>query len=216
MTRFNGRWFPVGTADRWARNRVAIGDVVAYDFRAWEVTHLRVDDFGEDEEQVATRYRPDARERMRPYSVSLRRLHGPVHPRENSRQEIALRVRAFAIGGFERYDEGRVPLCSCCGHPWPCRMVEAKKDAEDQARVMDERMSRVGVGVCYGCGEPITRRQESITYPEGNVDFPGYPPPRFHTRKKCAGARWSYDKRRAALYPDKPEVTSDESAKGMF
>lgn len=216
MTRFNGRWFPAGTAYRYARDRVAEGDVIAYDRRAWVVTHFRTDDFSDDEQQRAAAYRPEARDRLRPYIVSMRRLHGPKHSRENSRQEIALRVPAFTYGGFEQYDEGRVPLCSCCGHPWPCLMVDAKKDAEDQARIMEERMGRVGVGVCYGCGEPITARQESVTYPEDNVDFPGYPPPRFHTRKKCANERRSYDKRRAALYPDKPEVAADQSAGGMF
>lgn len=214
--RFNGRWYPVGTADRYRAGRPEVGDVVAYDFRAWEVTHLRIEDFAEEEDLRANSYRPEYRDTKRPYSISLRRLYGPTHPRENSRQEIALRVRAFAFGGLERYEEGRVPLCSCCGHPWPCRMTEAKRESEGQARLLDERMKRAGVGICYSCGEPITSRQGSVTYPEGNVDLPGYPAPRFHTRQKCYAGRASYEGRRAKAYPDAPSLIEAERQEGLL
>lgn len=203
------RWHPEGVDSNYGTGRPEFGQTVAYERAAWIVAHVRVDDPSEDEAKKIAAYRPEYRDARLPYSVTLRRIYGPRHERENSRQEIGLGVRAAAHWRFPVYDEGRVPLCSCCADPWPCLMADAKKDSEAAARVLDERIARAGVGICYGCGEVITQRQESTTYPEGNVDLPGYPPPRFHMRKACRGERMSYERRRATAYPE-AAVTSDE------
>lgn len=201
MGGWNGNWHPSGTIREYGPRRPDIGDLVAYDRRAWEVTHVRVDDFTENDLKRAAAYRPQYREQMKPWSVSLRRVHGARHDRENSRQEIALRIAAFAYDGFERYDESRVPLCSCCGHPWPCILADAKRESERAAEVMDKRLSRMGPGLCYGCGEVITTRQERVTFPGDHADFPGRGGPTFHTRRKCYGRRADYA-RRAGLTPE--------------
>lgn len=201
MGGWNGNWHPAGIVNEYGRRFPNLGDMVAFDRRAWEVTHVRIDDFAEDDLARAELYRPQYRDQMKPWSVSLRRVHGPRHDRENSRQEIALRVPAFAHGGFDRYDDGRVPLCSCCADPWPCILTDAKRESERVAEVMDKRMARMGPGICYGCGEVITQRQERVTFPGDHADFPGRSGPTFHTRRKCYGERASYA-RRAGCTPD--------------
>lgn len=203
VTHADGRWWPAGT-DR--KRRLEVGDLIARYFAAWRVTHVRDDDPTEEEAAQLARLRPEYRERCRPYSVTLRREHGPKHEHENSRQEIGLRIPVATYRHWDAYSGDRVPLCSCCGHPWPCQMLVAEDVAEQSAKAMAARMARVMPGLCYGCGEVITTRQGSISMPEGNVDIPGYPAPRFHTRRSCAGELHAYLGRRKRQLPDAPEV----------
>ncbi len=195
MGGWNGAWHPAGVVTEYGRRRPNVGDAVAYQRRAWEVTHVRVDDFTEDDLPRLAPWRPEYHDEMRPWRVSLRRLYGPPHERENSRQEIALRIPAFTFGGFDRYDEGRVPLCSCCNHPWPCILCDAKRESERAASIMDKRLGRMGPGLCYACGEVITQRQERVTFSGEHADFPGRGGPTFHTRRKCYGERAAYARR---------------------
>lgn len=211
MSGFNKDWHPAGTSYACGRRRAEVGEVVAYDRRAWEVTHVRVEDFNEEDLPRAAAYRPEYRDECRPWSVTLRRVHGARHERENSRQEIALRIRAFAYGCFDRYDEGRVPLCSCCGQPWPCLFADAKRESERAAEVMDVRLGRMAPGLCYGCGEVITQRQERVTFPGEHADFPGRGGPTFHTRQKCYGERAAYA-RRARMTPEATPIDSEVQA----
>jgi hypothetical protein len=62
--------------------RPDVGDVVAYDHRAWEVTHTADAEPTPEEQQRLDSYVPAWRDKMRPYRVSLRRVHGERHDRE--------------------------------------------------------------------------------------------------------------------------------------
>jgi hypothetical protein len=159
--------------------RVAVGQVIAWDYRAWEVLH--VDPMTE----------PDAD--GRDTRVVLHRLHGPAHDQENDRQDIVFRVNSRWRP--EVYRDGRVWLCSCCGHPAPCRLTLAEEEARRAARVFEERLARMGPGLCYACGEVITTKQERVTFPGEHADFPGRGAPTFHTRKACLGERMAYARR---------------------
>lgn len=212
--RWDGRWRPEGATHHYGRRFPEVGETVAYEYRAWEVTHFRLDDFAEDEMERARLYKPEARERLRPYRVSLRRVYGEKHHRENSRQEIALAVFAFTHWSFDTYDEGRVPLCSCCQNPWPCLVSVAKEQSEEEAKRLDKRLARAGVGICYACGEVITSRQKSAEYGSGNVDLPGYPTPRFHLRESCRYERVGYMDRVMKAQGD--EVVTGTVDEGMF
>ena len=184
MGGWNGSWHPAGVVKEYGRRRLTVGDLVAYDHRAWEVTHVRVEDFAEDDLPRAGGYRPEYLEQMRPWSVSLRRIHGARHDRENSRQEIALRVRAFAYGSFDRYANGRVPLCSCHGEPWPCIEADQQAQAVKELEAAERELSRMP-GCCPACDEPVTSRQKSITFGGPNVRNPLAEGPTFHLRRKC-------------------------------
>lgn len=174
------RWFAMGASH--SMRRPEVGDVVAWERAAWTVMHVATTDPTDDEVKYLKAYRAEIREKLQPYKVSLRRLHGPQSPRENSYQDMALRARAANSIGFQTYPAGRVPLCSCCGHPWPCLMLDSEREAELTAKVMSDRMDRVMPGVCFGCGEPVTSRQKAARFPEPNVQVPGSPPPVFHMR----------------------------------
>lgn len=190
---FSGDWRPSGVAREYGRRgRPSVGDVVAYDRRAWEVTHVRVDDFEAGDQERLAGYRQQYRDEMRPYHVSLRRIHGMRHERENSQQEIALRVAAFTYGGFDRYENERVPLCSCCGHPWPCLEADQQAQAAKEIQAADKELSRMP-GCCPACDEPITSRQRSITFGGPNVRNPLAEGPTFHLRGKCSGAAARYE-----------------------
>lgn len=189
---FSGRWRPEGVVREYGRRRPSVGDLVAYDYRAWEVTHVRVEDFdGGDQERVSV-YRPEYRDEMRPYIVTLRRIHGAPHERENSRQEIGLRIRAFTYGGFDRYENGRVPLCSCHGEPWPCAESDQQRQAAKELAKAERELSRIP-GCCPACDEPVTSRQKSITFGGPNVRNPLAEGPTYHLRLKCRSAAAAYE-----------------------
>lgn len=192
MAGFSGAWHPAGVAREYGRRRPAVGDLVAYDHRAWEVTHVKLRDFDGDDQERADGYRPQYRDEMRPYSVSLRRIHGERHESENSRQEIGLRIRAFVYGGFDRYENGRVPLCSCHGHPWPCAESDHQRQAEKEIKAAEKEL-RLIPGCCPACEEPVTSRQKSITFGGPNVRNPLAEGPTFHLRHKCRGGAARYE-----------------------
>lgn len=197
---FSGNWHPLGVAREYGRRRPSVGDLVAYDYRAWEVTHVQVRDFEADDEERLRGYRPEYRDEMRPYSVTLRRVHGAPHDRENSRREIELRVRAFAYGGFDRYENRRVPLCSCHGHPWPCMDAEQQEQAEKELKAA-EKVLRLMPGCCPACEEPVTSRQRSITFGGPNVTNPLAEGPTFHLRRKCRNAAATYEEKWVTAEP---------------
>lgn len=197
---FSGNWHPVGVAREYGRRRPTVGDVVAYDYRVWEVMHVKVRDFEDANQDRLAGYRPQYHDAMRPYSVSLRRIHGAPHDNENSRQEIGLRIRAFAFGGFDRYENGRVPLCSCHGHPWPCQDADQQAQAEkEMARA--EKALRLLPGCCPACEEPVTSRQKAITFGGPNVTNPLAEGPTFHLRRKCERAAAKYEDAWVAAEP---------------
>lgn len=203
-----GEWFPLG-ADR-LRRRPEVGDIVGLERAAWTVMHVRVDSPTEDEQKHINAYLPAYRDQKMPYRVTLRHLHGPEQERQNDAGDVAYRVAGGAYCSWWYYPSGRVPLCSCCGDPWPCRMLDAERDAEQAAEVMSGRMDRTMPGCCYGCGEPITQRQKSVRYPEPNVQVPGAGAPTFHLRNKCWWSAVLYERDRAQLYPDAPPLATQE------
>lgn len=208
-TQMSGRWLPGGVS-RTSRQRPNEGDLIAFEFAAWRVMHVNdaiPDD--EDEKRIGM-YRADVRARYMPYRMTLRRERGPKHERENSRQEIAFRISSANYHGWDVYESERIPLCSCCMDPWPCRMLAAEDQAERSAQVMSERMDRIMPGACYGCGEPITPRQGSMVMPEENIDIPGMPPPRFHTRQSCWPERDAYERRRAKALPNAEPISRQQ------
>lgn len=181
------RWQGLARADY--RTEAVEGEVIAYDFGAWIITGIHADDA------------------KTTYALDLKCLYG-----EHKGREGTLKLSRHGFRSIARYAAGRVPLCSCCGNPAPCRIAEAERVASASMALLEIRMARAGVpGICYACGEVITNRQESLTYPpdEGNIQLPGYPSPRFHLRGQCSNARWNYAEDRAKRLPDQLAVDPD-------
>ncbi len=185
------------------RSRIAYRDltegmVIAWDFRAWEVTH------------VAERGTPT--EDGRDMRATFRRLHGPKHERENQFRDMVVSFSSNAYG-LNIYRSSRVWLCSCCGDPAPCRIEVAEEVSASAAVEFEKRIRRMGPGLCYGCGEVITQRQERMTYPGDHADMPGRSGPTFHTRRACSDERAAYA-RRAGLHFDGGPIAAP--CAGMF
>lgn len=173
---------PFWIVKRHYRGHPAVGMVLAYERGAWEVTHVSEAVDGDE------------------IRATFRRLHGPRHERENGYRDMAVSYPATGAN-FTEYHTGRVWLCSCCGDPAPCRMQDAEEQSVEAAAEFEKRLKRMGPGICYGCGEVITSRQERVTFPGEHADFPGRSGPTFHTRGKCYGERAAYA-RRANVTPE--------------
>lgn len=190
------RWLSLGT--QWLDRRPVAGDILAVEYAAWQVTHIAEAEPTDEEREHIAVYRLEYRDRLMPYRLTLRRMYGPAHERENSAGDVAVRVPVRASRMWHHYPSGRVPLCSCCGHPFPCRMETAERESQRQGELLARRLDRIMPGICYGCGERITARQRSIRYPEPNVEVPGAGPPTFHARKQCRGHALDYERSRDA------------------
>lgn len=182
---FTAHWSPLGV-ERETSGRPPVGRLIAYRHAVWRVV------------KVTDRKLPADAEKWDkpPYGVDLDWVAGAEPPWRDKHPD--------KVGGtleipFRRYVSwlvypvsDRWPMCSCCGEPVPCR-------AEMQDRAIDAGMERVAdlmsilPGTCWACREPITHRQDSVTYPGENFLLPGAPPPSFHTRQACVGSAKKYE-----------------------
>lgn len=198
----------MGTKRR--RDTPEVGQTIGLDRAAYIVTHASPATATEEEDDYLKHQRADMQERRGPWNLTLRRVHGPVIYRENEFHETAIRVPAGYWQDWQVYEEDRVPLCSCCQHPWPCIMTTSAKDAKQQSAILEEKMNNAKPGHCYSCGEIISTRQQFIRYPEDNVELPGFPPPSFHLRNACADGQRAYEKSRTKALPDAPVVWAQD------
>lgn len=191
-------WRPDHATGYYGGGRPTVGAIVGYAYRAWEVTHIAKADPTPEEQQRLDHYTPKGREKMWPYRVSLRRLHGERADRENSRQEIGLRI---PIGySLPTYPNGRVPLCSCHSHPWPCRESEEQAQAAKELAKAEEWLNLLP-GCCPACSEVVTSRQKSITFGGPNVLNPLAEGPTYHLRSKCYRSAAAYEEKWVADEP---------------
>lgn len=87
-------WRPVGTKvfSGLTGRRLTVGDVIAWEWAAWRVEHVQDAIPTGDEERYAVSGRG-------PCWVSLRRLHGPSHPKERDIDPGLNRVADVAMAG---------------------------------------------------------------------------------------------------------------------
>lgn len=190
-----GRWCPEGTDSGWtaSRRRPDVGELVAWDWRAWEVMHVRVLDPTDEETERLDHYPKPVQALLLPYAITLRRVHGAPAKGENSVGDIGLRIPVGSSASFPRYTDNRVPLCSCCSHPWPCREnVDGVRAAAELEKA--EREMRLLPGCCPACQEPITARQKTISFPGPYVRNPLAPSdPSYHLRRACRSEAARYE-----------------------
>ncbi|MEU6233817.1 hypothetical protein [Kitasatospora sp. NPDC047058] len=83
-------------------------------------------------------------------------------------------------------------VCRSCGELPPCREEELDKTVNRQIAKSDRLLS-IPAGACMGCGEAISGRQKSVSFPGPNLwrlDLPAGTA-RFHVRKECS--HWVYE-----------------------
>lgn len=103
------------------------------------------------------------------------------------------------------YPHGRWPRCSCCGEPMPCRAELTDLRVDAGAERFEELASRLP-GCCWGCGEPVTRRQKTVRYVGDNLDLPGGPAVVFHARSSCHYAASKYEERWLKANPSRSRI----------
>lgn len=178
-------WAPLGAVR--VHERPAVGAVVVLHRGVWKVTDVELLPLNDDDrDEWLERGMPDLDTwRRRPYQLVLEYLGGlvpagfdpadtanevtlPVHPRDDEPE-------------WHVYPSGRWARCSCCGHPMPCP-DELRDRAVNASLLLLELHTLKQPGCCWGCGEPITRRQKYVTYPGDNLDLPGGMEVRFHRK----------------------------------
>ncbi len=201
-TRYDGTWVPEGVTNR--RRRPHVGELIAFEYAAWRVIHCDVDDLRDGEEKILKGIVPSYRDQAQPYRLALRREMGPAHERENSAQDIAFRIPARYFRGWDLYETGRVPLCSCCSNPWPCRNLINETAAAAEARKLEHELKLLP-GCCPACQEPITARQHTIEFPGEYVRNPlGPVDVQFHLRRACRQEAARYEEAWVAADPTRP------------
>lgn len=193
------RWHPVGAKDK---KRPEVGDLVAHDHRVWRVMSVRlraeVDWSDEDRTRVSWYVEPYRSQHL-PAAMILRPIEVTSDdPRSRDHD------KAYRLGGaaswysWPVFPNEHYPVCAQCHEPVPCR----DQMAETLSHKASERMSRYEMaGVCPSCGEVVTRRQQSLTWPD-NAEVPGGPPVTFHMRRQCRGSAHDYEKRWVAMDPN--------------
>lgn len=130
-------------------------------------------------------------------ALYLRREAGPRHPWE--RREGVVHVAMLERGPFQIVEV--YPVCSCHGHPWPCKQMVMDRQIEAEARALEVRLGRAVPGVCAACGEPVSSRQRHVVFPGENLLVPGGPPATFHLRDACRRRAEGYEEKRLTADP---------------
>lgn len=170
------------------------GALIAFDHAVWRVVRV-VDwpevDWPEPYRQYVTQQAAHGRT-VTPVHVTLRPPWRHDHPdpvvqRREDRSVTALPGRTiWHVVTSEHY-----AVCVRCQEPMPCRHRHAKHVAAQHMA----RLARYEIaGSCPACREPITDRQQSITFTE-NLELPGGPPVTFHLRGRCRGEAEQYEQR---------------------
>lgn len=188
-------------------NRPPVGRLFGYDSAVWrivDITDLELDN--NDREAWLREGMPDlATWPARPYRAAVEWVGGkrPDNAPADDPHPMAdrvVRVKHRALQWDLYPESGRWPMCSCCGEPMPCRAELQDREVTAGFERMTKWVMRQS-GCCWGCGEPITRRQKSIAYPGENLDLPGGMEVRFHTRTACWSAAVAYEERWVAVDP---------------
>lgn len=119
----------------------------------------------------------------------------PRNPQPDGKDRRGIRVHPWWRDGEEwRPLTDPYPVCPDCALVWPCPCDDRNK-VTAQAMAELDRLGAIMPGCCWHCAEPITSRQDAVTYPGDNLDLPGGHPVRFHTRRGCAHAAKAYELR---------------------
>jgi hypothetical protein len=197
-----GSWRPQGGHECGWRD-LKLGDLVAVNRAVWRISEVRdvpVADWDEHDRSYFERDREGA-ERWGTGPVpseetwDRRPLYLKLYPAKGGKRH-SWKVRVYAHLRSAWVLPEHYPVCAECGEPWPCPEIDIVLELQKQAAVMDD-LESIMPGCCWGCREPITSRQSSVTFEGENLLLPGAPPPVFHTRRKpgCLGEAMRYEEK---------------------
>lgn len=190
-------WRPDATTPKYGRPLV--GRLLGHLHGVWRVTAVTEAELSEEDRAVwLAAGRPDLNTWPgRPFEVHLEFVGG-LRPDWAPDDDVAptgrLPMPAGKVARWHVYEGDRWPMCSCCGEPTPCRATIEDREVATSLRRID-RLAQRKPGHCWGCEEPIGRRQKAVAYPGDNLDLPGGPEVVFHTRWRCWGSAKAYELR---------------------
>lgn len=212
-------WYPLLTD---SQNRPGNGQLLAYKHAVWKVVEVEDVPLSEDDRELwLDRGMPDLDTWPgRPYKMTLEWVGGAEPPwfkEGNSHRRGTVTIPASRYGSvsWRVYRDGRWPQCSCCGEPMPCRAeLQERQVAAGMDRIA--RLEAVLPGACWACTEPVTSRQDSVTYPGENLDLPGGQEPVFHTRGKCSGSARRYEEKWVSADPRRERILTWPRCDGIL
>lgn len=144
--------------------------------------------------------------------LELEHIRGPLEALGIKTRTLALGETVIHIGVNKERLQAMTepfPVCSCHGHPWPCTVMRDAKNAERATERWMKLYDLSAASVCNSCGEAITSRQRSITFPEPWLQLADAPPPEYHTRINCWLAAQRYEEEyRLKHYPQADRLVS--------
>lgn len=217
---WNRGWYPEKTNQH---RRPQDGDLVAIGHAVWRVSNVAdvpLDD--DDRDQWLKARMPEIESwPLRPFQADIDHVAGAI-PSWASTEAVVdtavvtIRVRTnFMWPVYPK--SGRWPQCSCCGEPMPCQAELADRQISASMNGIEKWMSR-RPGCCWGCGEPITHRQDAVAYEGDNLDLPGGMPVRFHTRRGAGCWEWAnaYELRWLAEDPRRERILTYPKCRGTL
>ena len=190
-------WRPVGSHPEW-HTRPPTGLIIALHRQPWRVVGTReispANWTADEQDAYVSQYPADTTTAavppeewpLRPWVMVLDPL--PTGKRRHARHTGGKTAKRR----FDVLDE-HYPVCNLCQELVPCRHMTTEQQVSAGQAKLDRLMS-LTVDSCWGCSEPITRRQKSIGFEGENLLLPGGPSPvRFHTRKGCHGEAADYE-----------------------
>lgn len=214
---WNVGWAPDKTNVRY---RPENGDLVAIGHAVWSVSNvadIELDD--DDRGRWLDAGMPDlATWSRRPFQAHVDHVAGalPEWLAGDTKPGAVVTIHAKTDYRWRVYPKsGRWPQCSCCGEPTPCRAELADRQITASMNDIEKWMSRKP-GSCWGCGEQITRRQQSVVYDGDNLDLPGGIPVRIHLRNACRWYAERYELRWLAEDPRRQRILTYPKCPGIL
>lgn len=205
------RWLPRG--ESYAYTTARVGLKVAWRYAVWRIVEIREQpevDWSDDDRAYLARQPAECR--RPPCAIVLRHLNGPILVPDDcidsqglAHVGVGARQHRPWWGVTKRY-----PVCSCCGHPWPCMEWDRDRLVAGQAAKTERLLDGARPGVCQACREPVRARQKTVTFPEPSLLVPGAPGPTYHVaRQQCWIYAVEYEKQhRMAAYPGATRLVS--------
>lgn len=199
-------WRPVGSRPQW-HTRPPVGLIIALDRQPWRVVETREinpANWTEAERSAyVAQYPANDTAAVPPQEWPLRPWVLVLDPLPTGKRHHARCPAGRAKRRFDVLDE-HYPVCNVCRELVPCRHMTTEQEVEAGQAKLD-RLTSLTTESCWGCSEPITRRQRSIGFEGDNLLLPGGPSPvRFHTRKACYWTASDYEKAWIAADPSRP------------
>lgn len=194
-------WQPEGGERRHWRD-VQAGDLLIIGREVWRVIENRPDPAADWDEEDRRHFEPFKRQgaseeewQFRPRCLVAEPARGGGEKHFEVKPYRGRQARTYVL-------HPHYPVCADCGKPWPCPELDITREVRKQSKEF-ERLAAILPGCCWGCGEPVTRRQMSVQFGGENLLLPGGAPPVFHLRAKgtCAWQAMKYEEQWVAAEP---------------